>query len=90
MFASRIVVVFIAIVSVAIAQDQGVLASDSAATDGLGFVQALRDIGQSLTPEQREQAKSIATNPSSTKQQVIDGLKSFFQGIGGDAEYFDF
>uniref|UniRef100_A0AC34FB81 Uncharacterized protein n=1 Tax=Panagrolaimus sp. ES5 TaxID=591445 RepID=A0AC34FB81_9BILA len=84
MFASKIAFIFIAVASVSVvfAQDQ----QGPAGADGLGFVQALRDIGQFLSPEQREQAKSIATNPTLTKQQVIDGLKSFFQGIGGDAE----
>lgn len=63
-----------------------VYAQDQAADKDFEFPQAIRDIGQTLTPEQGDQAKAIATNPSSTKQQVIDGLKSFFQGIGGDAE----
>uniref|UniRef100_A0AC34GN05 Uncharacterized protein n=1 Tax=Panagrolaimus sp. ES5 TaxID=591445 RepID=A0AC34GN05_9BILA len=50
------------------------------------FFQNLKDLGDSLSEDQKTQLKQIATNPASTKQQVVDGLKNFFHSIGGDAE----
>uniref|UniRef100_A0AC35GLI3 Uncharacterized protein n=1 Tax=Panagrolaimus sp. PS1159 TaxID=55785 RepID=A0AC35GLI3_9BILA len=50
------------------------------------FLQSLKDIGDSLTQDQKNQLKAIATNPDSTKRQIVDDLKNFFHSIGGEAE----
>uniref|UniRef100_A0A915EMW8 Uncharacterized protein n=1 Tax=Ditylenchus dipsaci TaxID=166011 RepID=A0A915EMW8_9BILA len=43
------------------------------------------EIEKVLTAEQNKQFHAIVENPSSTKQQIKDGLKTFFTDIGGSA-----
>uniref|UniRef100_A0A914YC56 Uncharacterized protein n=1 Tax=Panagrolaimus superbus TaxID=310955 RepID=A0A914YC56_9BILA len=42
-------------------------------------------LSSNLTQEQRQQLKDIMRNDNVTKQQTQDSLRSFFEGIGGDA-----
>uniref|UniRef100_A0AC34F5C7 DUF148 domain-containing protein n=1 Tax=Panagrolaimus sp. ES5 TaxID=591445 RepID=A0AC34F5C7_9BILA len=51
-----------------------------------GFFEKLHDLDKSLSPKQREEVREIGTNSSATKQEIIDNLKEFFHGIGGDLE----
>uniref|UniRef100_A0AC35GS03 SXP/RAL-2 family protein Ani s 5-like cation-binding domain-containing protein n=1 Tax=Panagrolaimus sp. PS1159 TaxID=55785 RepID=A0AC35GS03_9BILA len=43
------------------------------------------DLEKSLTEEQKTALKAIFTNDALTKQQIMDGVKSYFEQIGGDA-----
>uniref|UniRef100_A0AC35EUU2 DUF148 domain-containing protein n=1 Tax=Panagrolaimus sp. PS1159 TaxID=55785 RepID=A0AC35EUU2_9BILA len=54
--------------------------------DGSGLLYALKDFGDSLTPEQKNQIKEITSNPISTKKQIADSIQNFFHSIGGEVE----
>uniref|UniRef100_A0AC34F6H0 SXP/RAL-2 family protein Ani s 5-like cation-binding domain-containing protein n=1 Tax=Panagrolaimus sp. ES5 TaxID=591445 RepID=A0AC34F6H0_9BILA len=50
-----------------------------------GFGGPFGALTSNLTQEQRQQLKDIMKNDNVTKQQTQDSLRSFFEGIGGDA-----
>uniref|UniRef100_A0A914PI65 Uncharacterized protein n=1 Tax=Panagrolaimus davidi TaxID=227884 RepID=A0A914PI65_9BILA len=54
--------------------------------DDSGLLKALKDFGDSLTPEQKNQIKEITSNPISTKKQIADSIQNFFHSIGGEVE----
>uniref|UniRef100_A0A914P903 Uncharacterized protein n=1 Tax=Panagrolaimus davidi TaxID=227884 RepID=A0A914P903_9BILA len=54
--------------------------------NGSGLLQALKDFGDSLNPEQKNQIKEITSNPTSTKKQIADSIQNFFHSIGGEVE----
>uniref|UniRef100_A0AC34FFM3 Uncharacterized protein n=1 Tax=Panagrolaimus sp. ES5 TaxID=591445 RepID=A0AC34FFM3_9BILA len=81
-----ITVFFFAFIAIA-ALGNPIQTRDLPKNDGVAaFFQNLKDLGDSLTEDQKTQLKQIATNPASTKQQVVDGLKNLFHSVGGDAE----
>uniref|UniRef100_A0AC34GPK7 SXP/RAL-2 family protein Ani s 5-like cation-binding domain-containing protein n=1 Tax=Panagrolaimus sp. ES5 TaxID=591445 RepID=A0AC34GPK7_9BILA len=44
-----------------------------------------KELEKGLTEEQKTQLQAIFKNDAATKQQMQDSLKSFFDGVGGDA-----
>uniref|UniRef100_A0AC34FB42 SXP/RAL-2 family protein Ani s 5-like cation-binding domain-containing protein n=1 Tax=Panagrolaimus sp. ES5 TaxID=591445 RepID=A0AC34FB42_9BILA len=59
---------------------------------GGGFMRAFGEISQELTPQQRQQVKTIFMDPSTPKYITKQKLQAFFQRIGGNAasKYFEF
>uniref|UniRef100_A0AC35FFF3 Uncharacterized protein n=1 Tax=Panagrolaimus sp. PS1159 TaxID=55785 RepID=A0AC35FFF3_9BILA len=45
----------------------------------------MKDLGNGLSDAQKQQLQAIFTDDSLTKQQMKDNLKTFFDGVGGDA-----
>uniref|UniRef100_A0A914YFH7 Uncharacterized protein n=1 Tax=Panagrolaimus superbus TaxID=310955 RepID=A0A914YFH7_9BILA len=43
------------------------------------------DLEKILTEDQKAALKAIFQNDSATKQQIFDGIKAYFEGIGGEA-----
>lgn len=78
MFAGKLVVA-IAVILCAFVHAQDV-------PDNSGFLQSLKDFGSLLSEDQRQELKTLVSNPASTKQQVIDGLQQYFKNIGGETE----
>uniref|UniRef100_A0A914QJZ1 DUF148 domain-containing protein n=1 Tax=Panagrolaimus davidi TaxID=227884 RepID=A0A914QJZ1_9BILA len=54
--------------------------------NGFGFFEKIYDLDKSLTPKEREEVREIGNNSTATKQEIIDNLRNFFHGIGGDPE----
>uniref|UniRef100_A0A914QY43 Uncharacterized protein n=1 Tax=Panagrolaimus davidi TaxID=227884 RepID=A0A914QY43_9BILA len=50
------------------------------------FLQPLKDIDESLSPEQKTKLKEITSNPASTKKEIVDAIEKFFHSIGGNSE----
>ena len=83
MFATKFLLAFGAVVVLAAANPMNGPGGPMGGHGGPGG--PFGDLEKSLTEEQKAAIKAIFTNEALTKQQIFDGVKSYFEQIGGDA-----